>query len=104
MYIPYIGWYMIIEWDMDHHSDLMLGVWINSLTVYDEESVHKSVHKSESVCDENDMMYDESFDEKMWMKRVMWFRDERGEIVAMRDVMTSDEKCMMRSVMRREAR
>ena len=73
---------MIIECAMDHHLDLMLGVWINSLTVYDEESVHKSVHRSESVCDENDMMYDESFDEKMWMKRVMWFRDARGEIVA----------------------
>ena len=39
------------------------------LTICDEESVHrsvrKSVHRSESVCDENDMMYDESFDEKM---------------------------------------
>lgn len=33
------------------------------------KSATKSVHRSESVCDEESVMNDEGSDEEMWMKR-----------------------------------
>ena len=56
--IWYIGWFE--RWT--NGLDLMLGMMVESLTICDGKSVHwgeaKSVHRSESVCDENSVMND----------------------------------------------
>ena len=69
VYRVYGIWYIGCFERWTNGLDLMLGMMVESLTICDGKSVHwgvnKSVHRSESVCDENDMMYDESFDEKM---------------------------------------
>ena len=47
----------------------MLGMMLNSLTICDAKSatksVSKSVHRSESICDEESVMNDEGSDEEM---------------------------------------
>ena len=49
--------------------DSMLGMMVNSLIVCDDKSVHGSVHRSESICNEegvmNDMKNDMKNDEDM---------------------------------------
>lgn len=63
--IWYIGWFE--RWT--NGLDLMLGMMVESLTNSVTKSVHwgedKSVHRSESVCDEESVMNDMKRGEEM---------------------------------------
>ena len=86
----------------------MPGMMVESLTNSVIKSVHwgvtKSVHRSESVCDEDSVMNDMKKGEEMWMKRVRSVGDTRGCERLMWDVMTNDEESVMTRVKRREER
>jgi hypothetical protein len=43
----------------------MLGMMLNSLTNCDDKSVHGNVHRSESICDEESVIYGMHVGEEM---------------------------------------